>query len=139
MNVNFLELVSSCQYTYEIMGSAILLANNYIAEMYVSHCFRFTGYGREKTHSISVQEETDTGNKDDDPLIFLTVDCLVYLLHTYIAILWLVVSVFIITEQWINARRHTVSWSKSRALSVLYNRCIIRPMMGDVLAIRRVY
>jgi hypothetical protein len=42
---------------------------------------------REPTHGISVQEKTDSGHENDDPLIVLSINRLIDLLHAYIAIL----------------------------------------------------
>lgn len=45
--------------------------------------------GVEATYGISIEKEADTGYKNHDPLIFLTINRLVDLLHAYMAVLFL--------------------------------------------------
>lgn len=62
MNVVFDEPGSLCQYTYEIIGRAILLANNYHQKAALAIVYFKYRLLIQETHGVSVQEETDTSN-----------------------------------------------------------------------------
>lgn len=86
---------------------------------------------RDNAHSIAIEEEADACDQHHNPLKTLPIDSLADLMSADVAILVdgeSAVSLVQELSSW-DECRNTCSWSKSRALSVLYSRPTHLPIL----------